>query len=211
MVDRVKRAVCCAVMLCAAALIATAALAQPDPFRPSAPPATPPARARANPPADVMWVVDPRTQCRVQIRRRETISIQINWHGNCPNGVADGAGALVLLFPDLTETRCEVTLRAGLAHGRGVCAFPDGHSYEAEYAAGRPVGPGTLILADGSRYHGMVRDGVPHGRGTLTGPKIVALTGEWEHGCLYERASGQFFAVLREVHSCSGGTREIPN
>lgn len=206
------------IALCLLALMTQGAAAQADPFRPSAPPATQAARPaqpgavpRANAQAEFMWVVDPRSECRAQIRRRGGVSIQMNWDGNCHNGVAEGAGTLILLFADSAQTRCELTLRAGRAQGRGVCMFPDGHRAEAEYADGRTVGPGTLIFPDGTRYHGMLRDGLPHGRGTLAGPTLLALTGEWQHGCLYEETSGQFVAVLRDAHTCAGGPGGNPN
>jgi MORN repeat len=212
----------CAVALFALAFVSSDLWAQPDPFRSSAPQAARPARppqpgaARqaappANASADFMWVTDPRNDCRAQIRRREGLWVRMNWDGNCPNGVAQGAGTLILLFADASRTVCQVTLRAGLLQGRGVCVFAGGHRYEAEYVAGRPVGPGTLSFPDGSRYDGMVRFGLPHGRGTLVGPGFSPLTGEWEYGCLYVEKSGRFVAVLRDADTCAGESGRNPN
>jgi hypothetical protein len=101
-----------------------AAPAQPDPFRSSRPPAAQaarpaqpqtarPIRQSANGPANLAWLVDPRTGCRAQLNMRETPTIRMNWTGKCPNGVADGVGVLSLLLADYTESQCEVTLRAG--------------------------------------------------------------------------------------------------
>lgn len=170
-----------------------------------APPPAQAARPRADAAREFMWVSDRLNQCRAQVRQREAPPVGINWSGDCPNGVAEGAGTLILLFPDLTSTTCEVTLRAGRAHGRGACVFPDGHRQESNYIAGHPVGPGALIFPDGARYEGMLRQGVPHGRGTLvrSGSKPQTFAGMWEQGCLYDAASEQFIAVLREADKCS--------
>lgn len=105
------------------------ALAQPDPFRASAPRPprqaprpTPPAlpaqsaletRPVTSPPAGYVWAFDLRTDCRVALRD-DLAPSPVRWSGRCVDQLADGPGMLTVITNE-RSIWCYVTIQAGRA------------------------------------------------------------------------------------------------
>jgi hypothetical protein len=108
------------------------ALAQPDPFRPSAPraasqarpPGASPGGARLiqpefSAPAGYAWAIDRRTSCHVMLPVHLAAGI-VHWTGRCVTGMAYGDGTLTVEHHGAVA-RCSGAMRLGRFETRGHC------------------------------------------------------------------------------------------
>lgn len=78
-----------------------------------------------------------------------------------------------------------------VAHGEGVCTWPDGKRYEGEWAAGKPHGRGVTRSPGGESFRGEFRDGLREGEGAVTTGTGAVLTGTYRA----DQAHGSFRIV----------------
>ena len=67
-------------------------------------------------------------------------------------------GDVVYFDVDTFETQCK-------PHGGGKMKFPDGSSYQGEFAIGKPHGEGKMTFSDGSTSEGVWKEGYMHDKG----------------------------------------------
>ena len=67
-------------------------------------------------------------------------------------------GDVVYFDVDTFETQCK-------PHGGGKMKFPDGSSYQGEFANGKPHGEGKMTFSDGSTREGVWKEGYMHDKG----------------------------------------------
>lgn len=131
----------CVVFSCGAVLLlltlpAAEALAQPDPFRPTAPRAARQARpppgetqgvARQTqppfaPPAGYAWAIDRRSSCHVMLPVHLAIGV-VRWTGQCLGGMASGNGTLTVNVNGAVE-QCSGNMGSGIFRSRERCPNP---------------------------------------------------------------------------------------
>ena len=169
------------------------------------------------------WIEDGKTGCRIRNpapQPRESVT----WSGDCPNGIAEGAGVLQW-FDDSRPTdryegemrdgwengrgiatstviadRYDGEWREGWRHGRGVYDFATGDRYEGDWFEGLRTGRGTMVWADGARYEGEWLNSKPNGQGVYTDMADAVFSGTWAAGCF--RDGGRKLAVGTTPTDC---------
>lgn len=137
------------------------------------------------------WIADASVGCQVWNPHPQP-SESARWSGACPNGFAQGRGAVQWFKNNLPFESDEGEWHAGRQIGHGSQVWPSGR-YDGELHDGEPNGRGVLIL-QGARYEGEFRDGRPDGIGTLTRGS-ESLRGTWIGGCLRDGPRKASFGV----------------
>jgi hypothetical protein len=137
------------------------------------------------------WILDTGAGCKVwnpHPQPNETL----RWSGACPNGMAQGRGAVQWSKGNLPFETDEGEWREGRQSGFGTQVWPTGR-YDGELVDGEPNGRGVLIV-QGVRYDGALRNGKPNGFGTLTNMSGT-FRGTWKDGCLQDQKQKAAFGV----------------
>jgi len=137
------------------------------------------------------WIADTSAGCRVW-NPHPRPDESVRWSGACPNGFAQGRGAVQWFKNNLPFESDEGEWHAGRQSGYGTQVWPSGR-YDGELLDGEPNGRGVLIL-QGVRYEGEFRDGKPNGAGTLRRGG-ESFSGTWTGGCLRDGARKASFGV----------------
>jgi len=137
------------------------------------------------------WIADASAGCQVWNPHPQP-GESARWSGACPNGFAQGRGAMQWFKNDLPFESDEGEWHAGRQIGYGSQVWPSGR-YEGELLDGEPNGRGVLVL-QGVHYEGEFRNGKPDGAGTLSRGG-ESLRGTWIGGCLRDGTRKASFGV----------------
>lgn len=106
------------------------------------------------------------------------------YHGDCPNGLANGVGVAV------GASRYEGSFVAGTKHGRGVKVWPNGDRYEGDFKDDMRDGRGVYRWGAGSKWSGDFYQGSysrdkRYGRGVYEWANGDRFEGEWKEDLRY--------------------------
>lgn len=104
--------------------------------------------------------------------------LQSSYSGPCLNGLAEGEGRASGI------ATYEGGFKAGMKHGRGVKAWPNGDRYEGEFVEGKKEGQGKYRWGRGpwrgESYEGPYVGDQRHGEGTYRWPTGDVYRGPWK-------------------------------
>jgi len=116
-------------------------------------------------------------------------SVEIEWGGECKDGLASGLGPMKLYVDKKLAYVASFNFFEGKVNGQGTQTFANGEKYVGEFKDGKSNGQGTQTFANGEKYAGEFKDGKSHGQGTKTFANGDKYVGEFKDGTLSGQAT----------------------
>jgi len=158
--------------------------------------------------ADVQWISDPVSACRVRADGVDVSRDVISWSGACADRMAEGNGVLVWFRDGRLLGRYEGGMRQGRFHGNGLLAYDNPqtaeHDYvqiQAQFKQGLIDGRAQIKKPSGDQFDGWLRTSSLRAKGSTGFGVYSSAAGEVYRGPLKDG----LFEGRGELYEIDGG------